>query len=452
MENLNLAGDEPVVYKSQKIISSGTGYEAILTDRRFILTEHGTGTIREEFSLGSLVLAVPGFNTLREPVILLTVSVPDGNTRQLELIFVHTAADLNIQDRDKCLAALKTRNVAVGGVPHQAAPPSLMQRGRTEADTESEVVTTRPAVPEWTVFGTPRYTLPKAQDAAAPARSPLFLIIAVLLIIGICIGGVLIAGQVMGSKPAPATVVVPGTETPVPESVVPTPALVPETTAVPYQDTTSVAGAVPANGIWIRVSYPGNFSGSVGAQGWMTEVNGSGTRLYVLPVHDTLLEGSVSKQDGSGNTLDLGVYNGGVLVSGFSTAKPWGTIDINMPVGPALMNSPVTSTVAPTIALPPTPDTSLVLHSVPLTGVWVRVAYPGNFTGSITTNGLARDVNNSGDQFFQFPMTSGTIDGFIAKGDGSVKNLIVQVYKDGAMVTYGNTSAPLGTVEIHTTV
>ena len=41
MDDLNLSSDESVIYKSQKIISSGSGYEAIITDRRFILAESG---------------------------------------------------------------------------------------------------------------------------------------------------------------------------------------------------------------------------------------------------------------------------------------------------------------------------------------------------------------------------------------------------------------------------
>ena len=44
------------------------------------------------------------------------------------------------------------------------------------------------------------------------------------------------------------------------------------------------------------------------------------------------------------------------------------------------------------------------------------------------------------------------IDGFIDKGDGSGKNMIVQIYNDGTLVTYGNTSSPLGMVEIHARV
>jgi len=89
---------------------------------------------------------------------------------------------------------------------------------------------------------------------------------------------------------------------------------------------------------------------------------------------------------------------------------------------------------------------------VPATGVWVRVAYPGKYTGTIAANGIAHEVNSSGDQIYQFPMTRGTVDAFMEKEDGSEKNMILQVYKDGALVTYDNTTTPLGVVEIHTTV
>jgi len=204
--------------------------------------------------------------------------------------------------------------------------------------------------------------------------------------------------------------------------------------------------------VWVRVSYPGNFSGAVGAQGWMIGVNGSGTQLYHLPVHDAVIEGTVDKLDGSGNTLDIGIYNGGTLVSESTTAKPWGSVDLTVPIGPAIMNVPETTATTPTIAAAPTPDTSLILHEIPPSGIWVRVTYPGNFTGTITANGLARDVNSSGDQFYQLSMSSGMIGGFIDKGDGSGKNMIVQIYNDGTLVTYGNTSVPLGMVEIHARV
>ena len=116
------------------------------------------------------------------------------------------------------------------------------------------------------------------------------------------------------------------------ENIIPTKALIPETTPGPAPNVLSATGAIPADGVWVRVSYPGNFSGTVGAEGWMIEVNGSGTQLYHLPVNDTVIEGTVDKLDGSGDTLDIGIYNGGTLVSESTTAKPWGSVDLTLPL------------------------------------------------------------------------------------------------------------------------
>jgi hypothetical protein len=454
MDNLNLESDESVIYTSQKIISSGTGYEVILTDRRFILAESGTATIREDLPYTSITLATPGFNKLREPVIYLTITAPDESVRQLELIFVYAPGGLNVQDRDKCLVTLRARGVHVEGLLHQPVPPSAVRRDSAGA-VSSEGENARPAVPTWTAFGTSRYIPPKAQEGEeAPLRSPLFTIIAAVLVIGLLAGGVIIAFQLVIPKIVPrvndtaagGVTVAPG------ESVVPTPATPSETTAASSAGFPGGTNAIPANGVWVRVSYPGNFSGTVGAEGWMTGVNGSGTRLYQLPVHDTLIEGSVDKLDGSADILDVEIYNGGSLVSGCTTAKPWGSVDLSIPLGPALVNVPVTVAPTLTIAAPPTPDTSLILHEVPPNGIWVRVAYPGNFSGTLTANGQARDVNSTGDQFYQLSMKSGLIEGSIAKADGSVRNLIVEVYRDGVELDRANTSVPLGTVDINTQV
>jgi hypothetical protein len=454
MDNPNLPGDESVIYQSQKIIIGGARCELLLTGKRLILAESDTGTISENLPYTVIEHALPDFNRLREPVIILTLPGTEGTSREIELIFVYQPAGQNIQDRDKCLAVLRAQSVPTGDSLHRAIPPpSQMRKDNAEATADGEDDNVRPAVPEWTIFGTSRYTRKQAKGAAPQQQmSPLFTIIAAVLVIGLLVGGVIIAFQLVLPKMVPVNTTEPTQETVATESLSPTPTLAAEATATPEQVTPSVTSTIPLNGIWIQVSYPGNFSGSVGAEGWMTAVNGSGTRQYLLPIHDTVIEGTIEKQDGSADTLDLGVYNGGVLVSDFTTSKPWGSIELDLPIGPAVMNGPVTATEAPTIATPPTPDSSLVLHEVPLSGVWVRVAYPGNFTGSITTNGIAEYVNSSGDQFFQFPMTGGTIDGFLSKGDGSVNNMVVQVYKDGTLVTYGNTSAPLGTVEIHTGV
>jgi len=49
-------------------------------------------------------------------------------------------------------------------------------------------------------------------------------------------------------------------------------------------------------------------------------------------------------------------------------------------------------------------------------------------------------------------MKSGLVEGTLEKSDTSAQNMIVEVYNDGTLVTWRNTSKPQGRVEIHTTV
>ena len=390
---------------------------------------------------------------LREPVIYITITAPDGGERQLELIFAYAPGGLNAQDRDRCLVTLRARNVHVEGLLHQAIPPSQVRRDSAGAVT-SEGENARPAVPTWTAFGTSRYIPPTAKESEeTPLRSPLFTIIAAVLVIGLLAGGVIIAFQLIIPKIVPpVNDTVPGEETVAPEeSVVPTPAMPSDTTAASPAGFPAGTNAIPANGVWVRVSYPGNFSGTVGAEGWMTGVNGSGTRLYQLPVHDTLIEGSVDKLDGSADSLNVEIYNGGSLVSGCTTAKPWGSVDLSLPIGPALVNVPVTVAPTLTIAAPPTGHLARPARG-PADRHLGTGRIPGEFFGYHHRNGLARDVNSTGDQFYQLSMKNGLIEGSIAKADGSVRNLIIEVYRDGVELDRANTSVPLGTVDINTQV
>ncbi|MEI8331791.1 MAG: hypothetical protein WCF90_09145, partial [Methanomicrobiales archaeon] len=66
-----------------------------------------------------------------------------------------------------------------------------------------------------------------------------------------------------------------------------------------------------------------------------------------------------------------------------------------------------------------------------------------NFVESMSANGQMRVVNSTGDQFYQFPIVNGMIEGYVEKQDGSVKNLIIRVCDDGGRVSQCYTSAPV---------
>jgi len=457
MENLNLDSDETVIHTTQRLIITGVGYEAAFTGSRLILVDRDFGKPQITIPYTEIELAAAATNKLREPVIRITYNTPDGSTRGIELIFIFLAAGRNVQNRDKCVAILEKQGVPVSYDTTHEDFFSLSKRERMDAGTlEADTDGGRPAAPEWTVFGPTQSNKNTLQDEPKPT-SPVFTIIVVALIAALLIGAMIAPIPEPGTKQPWQKTGSAGnaaSTTPSP-TLAPAPEITPEavqTVATPSPEVTPAPGAVPGNGIWIKISYPGNYAGFLAAGGMRTDVNSSGTQLYQMPVHDTIIDIFVEKGDGSGDTLEIGVYNGGALVRSDQTSSPRGVLEMHVPVGPAIVTTPAVPEVTPVprVATPiPTPASQ---YALPTKGVWVHVLYPGAYSGSLNFNGQLKEVNSSGEQYFQIPITGGVIDSSIKKADGSVNTLTIEVYKDGKMLDLANTTAPQGTVEIHSSV
>jgi hypothetical protein len=152
----------------------------------------------------------------------------------------------------------------------------------------------------------------------------------------------------------------------------------------------------------------------------------------------------------------VAVVGGALIYSQFVKAKPSGN------AGPAANQSPATytgtaytpettmtvqQTTAPEVTPPPSSPPHIL---VPTSGVWVHVQYPGNFTGTVgTTRGGLREVNTTGEQYYQVPARDGIIDVSLQKQEGSRDELAVEIYRDGSLLKRSNTTAPRGTVDLH---
>ena len=454
MDDLNLGSDESILKKIPKIIVAGTRSEAILTSRRFLLAERETGRVFLEIPYVDITLVLSGVNSIHEPVLTINATHSGGEPQSTELVFVYQPAGQNIRELEKCITILKEQNVPFQntGLLSATTPMSRVAAVSASLQVEEEPKDERSAS-DRTLTGNYR-KLKQLPPENTQEKSYFTTVAIVLVIIVVLIAGAFIAGQVLKTKNTPVPVVTPAptaitTDVPTPaETSVAIPTSAPE--ATPSNTTGELS--VPVNGIWAKISYPGKYAGSLGAQGRMYAVNNSGTRLVPLPFQDATIDGMVEKGDGSADMLEVAIYNGGSLVSAVNTTKPFGTIEVHVPVGTAQWNGLVVTPTPEAVVVIPTPDTSLALRTVPSTGIWVRVAYPGNFSGSIASNGHWREIESSGDQFFQLSMKDGRVEGSLEKRDNSAMNLVVQVYKDGTLVTYGNTTRPQGRVEIHTTV
>lgn len=451
MDIPDIDSGEPVIHRTQRLIINGIGYEAVFLEGRLNLVCEDPEKPRLEIPYKDITLASAETNRLREPVIRLTYSKADGGMRGIELIFIFLAAGRNIQNRDRCLAVLEKQGVPVQPDPTPADYYSRARRERMDAGTlDTDTPAGRPAVPEWTVYGPSQGTRQVRHDEPKPV-SPAFTLLAIVLLAALLLAAMLSPIPEPGLQPwekaaaGKAGVTAAPTKAPAPAA---TPAAVVRETPSPY-------GTIPGKGIWVKISYPGRYSGFLSASGWRSDVNSSGTQWYQLPVQNTVIDGFIEKSDGSGERLEVATYNGGVQVARHETTAPRGIVEMHVSVGPAVNGLDVPITRSPASVESPTPPPAEEVpaqFAVPDTGVWVQVRYAGNYTGSISSNGQVRSINDAGDQIYQMVMKSGTIDGTLEKADGSMDPLEILVYKDGVLMALANTTVPKGIAEIHATV
>jgi hypothetical protein len=146
----------------------------------------------------------------------------------------------------------------------------------------------------------------------------------------------------------------------------------------------------------------------------------------------------------------IAIFIGVVLLSNFTSGPSGVPQEINTtPIITTLATTLPTSkptTRTPQVTTLITPAATQLM--IPPAGVWVRVSYPGTFTGSIGTPGDQREVTDTGDRFYQISTTNGTVAVSVQKVEGTADKLVIEVYKNGAMVKQDSTVAPQGSVEI----
>ncbi len=145
--------------------------------------------------------------------------------------------------------------------------------------------------------------------------------------------------------------------------------------------------------------------------------------------------------------LVAGAFIYSTILGGKTSEPP--LLPVTPSIAPETTVIPTLTTVLPTpsprITDVPTPKPTVMM---PDKGVWVKVQYAGNFTGRVGTSGNLKQVNASGDQYYQIPITDGIVEVLLQKEDGSAKMLTVEIYQNGRMVTRTTKATPFGTIEV----
>jgi len=191
--------------------------------------------------------------------------------------------------------------------------------------------------------------------------------------------------------------------------------------------------SIPQTGVWVRVIYPGNFTGSIESDGKMIPVTGSVDQFYQVPTVDGIVTAILQKEDDSTNKITVEVYKNGGLLKRETNEIPNGIVGIQCDLKSLPTLTTVTATSQPII---------------PQTGVWVRVIYPGDFTGSIGSTGKMKPVTGSVDRVYQVPTNDETVTAVFQKKDNSTNKITLEVYKNEVFLQRKTSEIPSGIVEI----
>ncbi|MFA5348433.1 MAG: zinc ribbon domain-containing protein [Methanoregula sp.] len=153
-------------------------------------------------------------------------------------------------------------------------------------------------------------------------------IVLIVIVILAFIAGLIIASNLSQGQTLPGANATPAKTIPVITSATPKPTTV-RTTAIPATISTGPTQVlVPSSGVWVRVLYPGTYTGLVGTPGNQKEVTETGDHVYSISTGDGIVAVSLQKNDGSSDKIVVEVYKNGVLVKSGSTVTPKGIVEI----------------------------------------------------------------------------------------------------------------------------
>jgi hypothetical protein len=341
MGNIYLNNNESILLSTHNVVINTIPAEAILTNQRLILVDASHSQLRpQDIPFTALETITIGDNSAMDPVLSLSVVLPDETRHMLGIAFPQVPKTKRTGERDTWATRLKEASVAAqqehGIQPAILLPPWIAGELPDEPGREGK----EPKPAEDKYYNPP--LAPRKPRARSPknTRMAITLGVVIILIIFAAAAVFVFTPSIIASlTKTPAAIVTPQ-QTPSPSSTPtelpevteePTPEVIPESLVTPeiiMTDTPVPQIIVPQTGIWMRIEYSGNFTASFGTSGRLRELSGSGNQIYQIPAKDEIVLASITKSDESGNRLTVSIYNDGELAKSSTTTSPHGTVEI----------------------------------------------------------------------------------------------------------------------------
>ncbi|MDD1685604.1 zinc ribbon domain-containing protein [Methanoregula sp.] len=459
MGDPDLNNGEQVLIRTPGILVKAIPFEGILTGSRMILVDRLKKIIpTREIPLSAIQYVESGENAVQDPILTISVEASPGEARQMVLTFSRQAGGNRARIRDEwvriILAGIASRRTQAA-TPQRVPVKRVVETGTPMRSPVSPAPAPAPAarqpeippsgasvfcsrcgnrVPVGSVFcnrcGTPIVSpvqaqqqppAPRQQYTPAPAAEPVF--------------------------DAPPSIRIPPVQAP--PAPAPVQPVVEKVEHVPVSRPVSVAQPVQKpvkKGFFSRIFSSGGKKAA--AKPSMPPIQPAPerkTRRGLMPGKKALMAGVIVIiliiVIAAGALVVYPMLSSGVLAGSSSSS---GTSSS----GSSSTSGTLTNTGVASITVKET-----TAPTVPVSGVWVMVDYIGSYDGTYGMSSDIQSVKDSGSRLYEVVNASGLIKVSLTKQDSSTKHeLVVSIYKDGALLKSDSTSASYGKVSISTDV
>jgi hypothetical protein len=504
MGDPELRSDETILLRTQGVYVKSIPFEGVLTNKRIILIDRAKNLLpQKEIPLVTIKDIEPGENAIRDQIITLSVLARSGETRQMILTFSRQTGGNRIRERDEWLKMLKENTSSsfdqvirkvIPGVrqapkkSHQMAPPRIevisspvSQNVPAAAKTTVKKETGSTPPTKKIIGSRPDPAPPSAVVEESGASVPSFGTYCSRCgnrvpdgsgFCNRCGSQIVVPGSMAASTlPAAAIPQPPDSETverkikPIDEIIRTIPRIERSAVTVPPDHPPREAPREPGNEPGIPSeqepaaplpetappvsdsNFPATDEKPEPAQPVIIDSQNSESMPPAgEPPAPQKLREKFSFKPGKRATL-------GIIVIIIIIAVVLGAFFLYPMISKGGGNTPDDSTAPITVPTTPKlsgtfiPPTQTPVGIVPADGISVHINYLGGWKGSYGMPSALRMVTNSGDRFYLVENATGMVQASFEKLDGSTKHaLIVEIFRNGNLLTSGNTSAGFGKI------
>lgn len=202
----------------------------------------------------------------------------------------------------------------------------------------------------------------------------------------------------------------------------------------PTETESPTATATEASPYQARISYDGEWSGTVGGDGSTRSVDGDGTETFDVSGDPFIVSANAQKRDGGSGKLTVEILQGGDVIARQSTTAEHGLAQVTSEDGISDGGDSSGGSGG---------DSSS--SSSPFE---VRVEYDGEWSGSISVGGSSRTVEGTGSKTVAVDGNPSVIAANAQKQTDSSGTLTIQILKNGEVEEGTSTSADYGVAQV----